>query len=159
MIIIYFGIYDDYTIRSYKPKGTKPILIRVLDPSYRTKECPYNIQYINKYLAVLKLFFEDISERPPKKYENRFITFNSEMAKEFYDFIMENEFDEIIIHCCDGASRSSALMICFSKIINRPDLEEFIRKSDRYYPNTLVIEEFTQLNFKPTEFKGLFEFT
>ena len=58
---MYWGIYDDYTIRTYKAKGKNPILIRALEPSYRGRN-PYDIynRTIHKCLAYwgydLKIF-------------------------------------------------------------------------------------------------------
>lgn len=147
---MYFGIYDNYTIRSLKPKGKKPILIRALEPEYlREGKIPYEIRYIDKYVDVLELYFEDIVDYPPVEYKDRFVLFNTNMARQLIDFIMKNDFDEIMVHCNAGVSRSSALMICISKILGIPEIEDKVYKSGRFVPNKLILNEFSKCEYSP----------
>lgn len=145
--MIYWGIYDDYSIRRYKPKTNKALLIRALEPSYK-EYCPYKISKINEYKDVLELYFEDIRDVPPEEYKDRFKLFDKSMAQQLLDFINSNEIEEVIVHCSAGISRSSALMICISKILGRDDLEEQILNCGRYYPNEVVLEIFNSLDFE-----------
>lgn len=143
---MFFGIYDDYTIRTLKPKGKKPILIRVLEPSYKKSGIPYKIREIDRYIDVLELYFEDIAD---EKYKDSHILFNENMGNELINFVYKNDFDEVIVHCGAGISRSSAIMICASKILGISEIEEKIYKSRRFMPNKLVLNEFCKCNFKP----------
>ena len=152
---MYWGIYDDYTIRTYKPKSNKAILIRALEPSYKDNGCPYRVKYLNNFQAVLELYFDDIRDAVIiDKYKDRFTLFNTDMANKLYQFVINQDFDEVIIHCNAGISRSSALMICFSKIINRPDLENAIINCGMYLPNQLIIDEFNKLNIEHKDYTG-----
>lgn len=147
---MYFGIYDNYTIRNLKPKGKRPILIRALEPEYlKLGKIPYDIKYINEYIDVLELYFEDITDYPPIEHKDRFLLFNKEMAKKLIEFINKNDFDEIIIHCYAGVSRSSALMICVSKALGIQEIEEKIYKSGKFAPNKLILNEFSKCDYIP----------
>ena len=46
---MFFSICNDVSIRNYHLKGTKSILIRILEPSYRVNGIPYTINNINQY--------------------------------------------------------------------------------------------------------------
>lgn len=147
---MYFGIYDNYTIRTLKPKGKKPILIRALEPSYKKNgKIPYSIKYIDQYVDVLELYFEDISDYLPKEQRDRFVLFNQDMAKQLIEFLNKNDFDEVITHCNAGVSRSSALMVCISRILGIPEIEDKIYRSGRFHPNTMVLNEVLKCDFKP----------
>lgn len=142
---MYWGIYDDYTIRMLKPKGKRALLVRALEPSYLEKGIPYKIYTLNQYVDVLELYFHDISEIVSDEFYNRYRLFNEYMARELIDFIERNDFDEINIHCSAGISRSSALMICVSKIIGNEEIEQEIYKSSRFIPNQLVLSVFNRV--------------
>lgn len=139
---MYWEIYDNYTIRSIKPKTDKSILIRILEPQYKNYGIPYKIHSLDKYIDVLELYFDDIVEIPPEEYKNRFVLFNNDMAKQLTDFIITHDFEEINVHCNGGQSRSAAIMICISKILDRKDIEESINKDSRFKPNKLVLNIF-----------------
>lgn len=146
---MYWGIFNDYNIRHYKPQGKKAILIRALEPSYKQMGIPYNIKYLSSYVNVLELYFQDFREVPPEKYKDRFKLFNEKLALELIDFIKNNDFDEIAVHCSAGISRSSAIMICISRIINNKEIEDTIFKhTELYDPNPLVLQEFDKVNNK-----------
>lgn len=142
---MYWGIYDEYTIRYLEPKGKKAVLIRILPPSYKKSGIPYEIYTLSKYTEVLELYFEDICEEPHKGFEDRFILFDEKIATQLIDFVLNHDFDEINVHCGSGISRSSAIMICISKIINRKDIEECIYKNEQLLPNKLVLDRFNNL--------------
>ena len=142
---MYWGIYDDYTIRMLRPKGEKALLIRALEPSYLERGIPYKIYTLNQYTDVLELYFDDIWEIVSDRVYDRYRLFNEDMAKELIDFINRNEFDEINVHCGAGISRSSALMICVSKIIGKPEIEQKIYECGRFHPNKLVLSVFDEV--------------
>ena len=143
---LYWGIYDDYTVRTLEPRGKNPILIRVLETSYKGNNIPYEIETINKYKNILELYFDDISDYS-ERYINKFSLFNKDMAQELVKFINENIFDEVVVHCSAGISRSSAIMICISRILGLKTIEENIYKCGMFYPNTLVINEFSKIRY------------
>lgn len=150
---MYWGVYDNYTIRTLIPKGKKAFLVRALEPSYKERGIPYKIYTINQYENVLELYFDDIWEVTSNRAYDRFNLFNEDMAKELINFINKNEFDEINVHCSAGISRSSALMICISKIINKPEIEEEIINCESFIPNKLVLNVFDNVFNK--EFKDI----
>lgn len=143
---LYWGIYDEISVMNLKLKGNKPILIRALEPEYFGGKEPYKIKNKDKYVDILELFFVDLITEEPEKYKDEFILFNKEMSKELENFILSNDFDEIVVHCSAGISRSSALMICISKIINRYDIEKEIMDCGRFFPNEYVLKVFNQTN-------------
>ena len=138
---MYWGIYSSEHIQHLKLKGKRPILIRALEPLYKEGKIPYEIPNINKYTDVLELYFDDITD---ERVDKKFVLFNRDMSYKLIDFINKNEFDEIVVHCAMGISRSSALMICISKILNLPQIEEVIIKSNRFNPNKLVLKIFSE---------------
>lgn len=143
---MYWNVLDDYTVRRYSPKGSNSILIRVLEPRYKDSGEPYNIYNINKYSNVLKLYFDDLREEPPIKYKDRFVVFNKEECMKLINFIHENSFDEVVVHCNAGVSRSSAIMICVSRLLNLSNIEEAIYNNHKYSPNPLILKVFEDLN-------------
>lgn len=60
------------------------------------------------------MYFDDILV--PKLQSNS-VFFTTEMAKKLNQFILENDFDEIAIHCSAGISRSPAIGLCVAKIL------------------------------------------
>lgn len=141
---MYFGIYDNYTIRKLELKGEKPILIRILEPSYLKSKIPYKIQNLDKYNNVLELYFDDILI---PKFQKNSIFFSIEMAKELNRFILENDFDEIAIHCNAGISRSPAIGICVAKILNSEKMQQQISNYTHFFPNRQVLDVFNSFNF------------
>lgn len=151
---MYWGIYDNYTIRTVKPKGENSILIRLLEPPYLTRGIDYKIYHIDKYKAVLELYIDDIREIFSDECYTRFKIFNSAHAMELISFIQAHEFDEVNVHCSAGVSRGSAIMICISKILNLKEIEESILNSSRYLPNPLIIDTFNK-TFNPQLIKNI----
>ena len=101
---MYYGIYDEDTITKIKPLGKKPIVIRLLD---KDKEPLENFD------NVLKLFVADINKK--LDLEN---IYNEKHAKMINDFILNNDFDEILVHCALGISRSPAVMAYIALILD-----------------------------------------
>ena len=142
--LFHWSIQDLYSVKNYKPKGSKVLLIRVLEPNYNTKNNS-DLNYRDNYNSILELKFQDIREYPPKEYLNRFVLFDADMASFLIDFIKNNlDADEIVVHCSSGQSRSSALMIGISRLLNRQDIEEEINNNNYYNPNPLVLEQFME---------------
>lgn len=141
---MYFGIYDNNTIRKLELKGSKPILIRILEPSYLKNGIPYEIENLDKYDNVLELYFDDILV---PKLQSKCVFFSNEMAKELNQFILENNFDEIAIHCNAGISRSPAIGLCIAKILKSKEMEQQITNYTHFCPNKQILSTFNSFNF------------
>lgn len=102
------------------------------------------IKYLNKYKAVLELYFDDITFEIPEEYKGRFVKFDISMTKKLIDFININDFDEINAHCNKGSSRSSAIMYCVACILNDKSIIDEIEKDSYYNPNKLVLNVFNE---------------
>lgn len=141
---MYFNIYDDVSIRNYNLKGKKAILIRILEPSYKVSGIPYIINNINQYKDILELYIEDtiIGSQIINK-EN---VFDYEKAKILNDFILKNDFDEVVVHCSLGISRSPAIMICIAKMLNNSKLENIIKERYKFY-NEYIVNVFERTNY------------
>ncbi len=97
---------------------------------------------------VLKLNFDDISERDIDTNIHNEIFFNENLAKEihkFIDNISENDTKPIYVHCDAGVSRSGAvgyiLNEYFNKFItnNENDYKAFNVNNSHIMPNPLVV--------------------
>ena len=141
---MYFGIYDNKTIRQLELKGSKAILIRILEPSYLKNGIPYEIKNIDKYVNVLELYFDDILI---PKLQRKSVFFSNEMAKKLNQFILENDFDEIAIHCNAGISRSPAIGLCVAKILNAKDMGQQITNYTHFFPNKQILDTFDSFDF------------
>lgn len=141
---MYFNICNDVSVRNYNLKGKNPILIRVLEPSYKISGIPYEIDNIDQYIDVLELYIKDtISVSEIISGEN---VFNYEKSKILNDFILKNDFDEVVVHCSLGISRSPAIMICIAKIIESNELETLIKEKYRFY-NSYIVNIFESFNY------------
>lgn len=143
---MYLGIYDNITIQNLKLKGTKPLLIRVLEPSYLKSSIPYGIKNINEYVDILELYFDDIINQNIQK-SSDYIYFSKDMAKSLNVFILKNDFDEIAVHCSAGISRSPAIGLCISKILDNKSIENEIINYSHFIPNKQVLEVFNSFNY------------
>ncbi|MFJ8528563.1 hypothetical protein [Bacillus sp. NPDC094106] len=132
-----YEILNDYEIRRYKPKREKSALIRVLEPEYKKYGVPYEVKYLESFSSVIELYFHDIREIMPNN--ERFVLFNEEMAKEVIQFIDEGDFDEIVVHCNAGQSRSAGIMYGISLLLKDVQLQEDITLDSFYMPNPVVI--------------------
>ena len=142
---MYFGIYDDMTVRKLELKGSKSILIRILEPSYLKNGIPYEIKNLDKYVNVLELYFDDIQI---PRLQRKSVFFTNEMAKKLNQFILENDFDEIVIHCNAGISRSPAIGLCVAKILNSKNMEQQITNYTHFLPNKQILDTFESFDFR-----------
>lgn len=141
---MYFSICDDVSIRNYKLKGKKGILIRILEPSYKKTGIPYTINNLEQYKEVLELYINDTTTSHTKIVSEN--DFDSEKARILNDFILKNNFDEVVVHCSLGISRSPAIMICIAKILNNHELETIIKDKYRFY-NSYIVDVFESTNY------------
>lgn len=150
---MYFGIYDYRTIQSLKPKADNAVLIRILEPSWEISGCPYVIKNIEDYNNVLELYFHDITNSQIQL-PNTAIGFSKDLAKKLNHFILENDFDEIAIHCSAGISRSPAIGLCVSKILQNKEMEDMILSYSHFIPNKQILEIFNSFNYITKPFNG-----
>lgn len=130
---MYYGIYDEYTITKIKPLGKKPIVIRLLD---KDKEPLENFD------KVLKLFVADINRE--LDLEN---IYNEKHAKMINDFILNNDFDEILVHCALGISRSPAVMAYIALILDDKKMFNDILSEKHFIPNKLILRKSMEYDY------------
>ena len=130
---MYFSISNSYTIRNLKPRGNKPILVLCLSES-EYNNLSYLEELNNSYSNILKLNIED---------KDNFDLSNAELLN---DFILENDFDEVVTCCALGMSRSPAIMICISKILNCSKIEELVKVNYKFY-NKYIVNTFEQFPY------------
>lgn len=130
---MYYGIYDEDTITKIKPLGKKPIVIRLLD---KDKEPLENFD------NVLKLFVADINME--LDLEN---IYNEKHAKMINDFILNNDFDEILVHCALGISRSPAVMAYIALILDDKKMFNDILSEKHFMPNKLILRKSMEYDY------------
>ena len=130
---MYYGIYDEDTITKIKPLGKKPIVIRLLD---KDKEPLENFD------NVLKLFVADINKK--LDLEN---IYNEKHAKMINDFILNNDFDEILVHCALGISRSPAVMAYIALILDDKKMFNDILSEKHFIPNKLILRKSMEYDY------------
>ena len=130
---MYYGIYDEDTITKIKPLGKKPIVIRLLD---KDKEPLENFD------NVLKLFVADINKE--LDLEN---IYNEKHAKMINDFILNNDFDEILVHCALGISRSPAVMAYIALILDDKKMFNDILSEKHFIPNKLILRKSMEYDY------------
>ena len=130
---MYYGIYDEDTITKIKPLGKKPIVIRLLD---KDKEPLENFD------KVLKLFVADINME--LDLEN---IYNEKHAKMINDFILNNDFDEILVHCALGISRSPAVMAYIALILDDKKMFNDILSEKHFIPNKLILRKSMEYDY------------
>ena len=130
---MYYGIYDEDTITKIKPLGKKPIVIRLLD---KDKEPLENFD------KVLNLFVADINME--LDLEN---IYNEKHAKMINDFILNNDFDEILVHCALGISRSPAVMAYIALILDDKKMFNDILSEKHFIPNKLILRKSMEYNY------------
>ena len=133
---MYLALMDEKRIKNFKPNGNNPILIRIFNPNSDIESFD-DIKYIDCYKSVLGLYMKDITSMDNIDLEESFKLLNK--------FILDNNFDEIVIHCSMGISRSPAIMICIARILNNSMLEEEIKSRYKCY-NRYIVDQFD--NFK-----------
>ena len=130
---MYYGVYDEYTITKIKPLGKKPIVIRLLD---KDKEPLENFD------KVLNLFVADINME--LDLEN---IYNEKHAKMINDFILNNDFDEILVHCALGISRSPAVMAYIALILDDKKMFNDILNEKHFIPNKLILRKSMEYDY------------
>lgn len=130
---MYYGIYDEYTITKIKPLGKKPIVIRLLD----TEKEP-----LENFDKVLNLFVADIIMKLDAKN-----IYNEEHAKMINEFILNNDFDEILVHCALGISRSPAVMAYIALILDDKKMFNDILNEKHFLPNKLILKRSMEYNY------------
>ena len=130
---MYYGVYDEDTITKIKPLGKKPIVIRLLD---KDKEPLENFD------NVLKLFVADINKE--LDLEN---IYNEKHAKMINDFILNNDFDEILVHCALGISRSPAVMAYIALILDDKKMFNDILSEKHFIPNKLILRKSMEYDY------------
>ena len=133
---MYVGIFGDYQVRNLKLKGKNIILIRIFSENWYNK---YEILNASKYNDVLELYINDLSKVDD-------ISYLKDNFQELNSFILDNEFDEIIVHCGLGVSRSPAIMICIGYILNNMNLVESIKENYKFY-NKVIVNEFLKYDY------------
>lgn len=141
---MYFSICNDVSIRNHNKKGDKAILIRILEPSYKLSGIPYKINNIDQYKDILELYIDDTVIG--SDIINKENVFDYEKAKILNDFILKNNFDEVVVHCSLGISRSPAIMLCIAKILNNSELEKIIKEKYKFY-NLYLVDIFIKSNY------------
>ena len=111
------------------------ILISILS----TVETPLSQEVKDRYLDVLELRFDDIVEE-----QEGLSLFNFRHVKEIQHFVNKHIIGDIVVHCSQGVSRSTAvaLAICIYIKKNNNMLVETIRYSDKMNPNEHVTNVF-----------------
>lgn len=130
---MYYGIYDEYTITKIKPLGKKPIVIRLLD----TEKEP-----LENFDKVLNLFVADINMKLDAKN-----IYNEKHAKMINEFILNNDFDEILVHCSLGISRSPAVMAYIALILDDKKMFNDILNEKHFLPNKLILKKSMEYNY------------
>ena len=147
---LYFSIEHCFCMENFVPKGKKSILIRVLEPEYKKGGIPYKIKNIDKFSNVLELYFHDVYGRKNPEditeLEGEYEIFTKEMALELNNFILNNDFDEVVIHCAAGMSRSPAIAMCVARILKLEELAKKIAITGNFTPNLLVLSVFSKID-------------
>ena len=130
---MYYGIYNEYTITKIKPLGKKPIVIRLLD-KYK--------EPLENFDKVLNLLVADINME--LDLEN---IYNEKHAKMINDFILNNDFDEILVHCALGISRSPAVMAYIALILDDKKMFNDILNEKHFIPNKLILRKSMEYDY------------
>ena len=123
---MYYGCYDEYTIEHIKPLGKNPIVIRILD---------YEKEPLKDFSNVLTIYVSDLE----KKYGSGNL-YNESHAKQINEFILNNDFDEILVHCSLGISRSPAVMAYIALILDDKKMFNDILSQKHFFPNKLILQ-------------------
>ena len=91
---------------------------------------------------VLKLFVADINKE--LDLEN---IYNEKHAKMINDFILNNDFDEILVHCALGISRSPAVMAYIALILDDKKMFNDILNEKHFIPNKLILRKSMEYDY------------
>lgn len=136
---MYFGIFDEDTVTNLQLKGNKPILVRIFSPNKKDEEKTI-IENKEDYVDILELYIEDYVEEPDENELN-------DIFEKLNNFILENDFDEVITHCGFGLSRSPAIMICIAKILQNKFFEDVVKEYFKVY-NRYIVKKFEEYPYK-----------
>ena len=136
---MYFGIFDEDTVTNLELKGEKPILVRIFSPDMPDEEKTI-IENEEEYINILELYIKDYVEEPSSTELN-------DIFEKLNNFILENDFDEVITHCAFGLSRSPAIMICIAKILQNKFFEDVIKEYFKAY-NRYIVKKFEEYPYK-----------
>lgn len=136
---MYFGIFDEDTVTNLELKGEKPILVRIFSPDIPDEEKTI-IENEEEYINILELYIKDYGEEPDENELN-------DIFEKLNNFILENDFDEVITHCTFGLSRSPAIMICIAKILENKFFEDVVKEYFKAY-NRYIVKKFEEYPYK-----------
>ncbi len=148
---LYFSVNGEREMENFMPKGKKAILIRALEPEYKEEGIPYKIKNMDKFSNVLELYIMDVYDPDDPENVNQFEGkckyFTEEMAVELNEFILNNDFDEVTVHCTAGISRSSAIAMCIARILKLEDLVVKIANG-LFTPNLAILSVFSKIDVR-----------
>jgi len=133
---MYFRICREDEVENIKLNGKESILIRI--------GCYNDIRTKNLYKEILYLDIKDVVF-----FEYVTIDFEMNLIDNFIklnNFILENNFDEVIVHCALSISRSPAIMICISKILGCKKIEDFVKEGFSCY-SKVIVSYFEQFDY------------
>lgn len=136
---MYFGIFDEETVTNLSLQGDRPILIRIFSPNTSIEEHTI-IENKDDYIDILELYLKDYVEEPSSSELN-------DIFKKLNNFILNKDFDEVIVHCTMGISRSPAIMICIAKILQHKFFEEVIKEYFKAY-NRYIVQKFEEYPYQ-----------
>lgn len=64
------------------------------------------------------------------------------MARNIMELISQNQFDEVVVHCNAGQSRSAGIMLGIAMLLKNKKIEEEILSDSYYMPNPIVVNSF-----------------
>lgn len=136
------GVYTSLLEHSTRPQFG---IISISDP----KETRLEFEVKENCIGVLYLEFHDLDQSMCKKVweecKDKYILFNSEMAKQVLEFIRNNNtLDILLCQCHAGISRSAGIAAAISKILYNDD-SEFFRD---FIPNRLVYRTILEESIK-----------
>lgn len=122
---------------AYTPQG-KSAIIRISDSVDSLPELDY------PYDMVLSMGFYDIkyARRMPVNW-NMFSNHDASMIVDFFDRLSQLKYDELVIHCGAGVSRSPAVAIAWAWYTEDDAVLDAIMKAP-VAPNTLVLKKLAQ---------------
>ncbi len=122
---------------SFKPnENEKTVIIRINEPDYEVKD----LKYKDLFTDILEVSFHDVV-KGMKNLDDSIVLFNNEHSNKIIEFIKRHkDADTFVIHCIAGVSRSSAVGLSLSWILNNSRLEQAILKSKMYSPNSFILE-------------------
>ena len=133
------NIFNDFDVRYYEPTGKYPVLIRALNPYYQQIGVPYSEVYLQSYRAVLDVYVDDVREETEQG-KCVFKLFNEEMANEIREFVLGHSFDECVVHCSYGESRSPAIAIGVAHLLKKEEVKNELLQNPNYKPNELILK-------------------